>query len=351
MATSKRLILFDHPTTGFSKTKTFFKVLIKEGLLHGSWHSLFHYRHLGGSIVIPNNLIQGFNEINAEFSTSFSLRSKYDVAFVLKNTHALQWAIQAKKRGLIKKLVAGPFISNFPRENKKILLSKEIDGLLFLCDWHRNLFLDHCPAVRVRDYIWFSGLDTTFWMPLIEEKRYALIYIKRPIPTVFQFVVSSLEERKIPYKVLTYGNYTPQEYKSLLNGARFTIFISPSETQGLNMFESWSMNVPSLHWEQHRLDYFGTSFEKASSCPYLSPRCGQTFENREQFQELLVLMENNYLNYTPRSYVLDHFTLRHSAKRMIQIGEDVLDERKGESERDELRHYAPFELSSTELQI
>ena len=171
----KTLLLYDYPESFLKKKWILLKIFIKEGLFGKKWSVFFQNRTVGGSLVIPQSLVQGLRENKFALAINNYTTQNNNVVVVLKNCAALNWAIEQKKQGRIQKLIAGPFIATFPHENRKILSSSEIDGLLFLSDWHRNLFLRHFKGPAPRDYLWFSGVDTQYWQPTNQPKNKILI--------------------------------------------------------------------------------------------------------------------------------------------------------------------------------
>jgi hypothetical protein len=85
------------------------------------------------------------------------------------------------------------------------------------------------------------------------------------------------------------------------------------------MFEAWSCNVPTIHWNPKSMKYFGKKYEPASSCFYLTDQCGMDFSDIEDFSSVVDKFEWRYKSFSPRSFVLAGYTLKDSVDRIIDV--------------------------------
>jgi len=301
------------------------KIFIKEGLLLGDWDGVGRARRGHGSVKIPEALLSTLRDNGVYFSLNdFAISGAGAHAVVLKDVRCLRWAIQQKRLGLIKRLIAGPFICTLPSECDEILLSPEIDGLLFLSDWHRNLFLSLARKRVPASYIWFSGVDTDWWTPVETPKSQVLVYRKRVTDEIFNHVLNITRRSGLEPCVLEYGFYTQEQFRSELRKSKFAVFLSQSETQGLAMFEAWSCNVPTLHRDPGLMSFLGKNFPGASSCPYLSPDLGLRFTDLTDVEEHFCRMLSLYPDLKPRDHVMARYTNEHSAVRFMSILTEVI---------------------------
>ncbi|GIL16621.1 MAG: hypothetical protein BroJett040_03720 [Oligoflexia bacterium] len=167
-------------------------------------------------------------------------------------------------------------------------------------------------------------MNTEYWQPEnLEKTNHALIFKKADSPQLQNEIESHLQSQNMPYTVLQSGKFTHEEYKHLLSKSLLMIYISSSETQGVAVFEAWSMNVPTLIWNKKTMDYFGKIYDQASTCPYLSPQVGLDFANAQEFKGRFEQFLKLLPTFNPRNFVLSKFSLSHSAQRMIDIIDDV----------------------------
>ncbi len=65
---------------------------------------------------VLNSLIRGLQKNNTPYFLNQNLNTVIDVACVLSGTKTLEWAIEQKKLGKIKNLIAGPNVVVTPEE-------------------------------------------------------------------------------------------------------------------------------------------------------------------------------------------------------------------------------------------
>lgn len=99
------------------------------------------------------------------------------------------------------------------------------------------------------------------------------------------------------------------------------IVLSPHESQGIAQFEAWSCNVPTLVWDKRRWEWRDLVFEHpdVSSSPYLTEECGMRFTGAEDFEFTFDEFVGQLGGFTPRDYVLSHFTLAKSAQAYVSL--------------------------------
>jgi hypothetical protein len=311
------LLLDQYPKSKFKKIITFLKIFIKEGLLHKHWDQVFRNRSVGGSYAFPQNLSLGLTQINYPYRHNNYDTNDVEIIGIIKDTKCVKWAITQKSQGKIKKIVAGPLVVSHPHESSSIIMSPEIDVRLVPSEWVRKLFLRDEPKLN-NIQIWSCGVDHNYWLPQQTNPENILIYYKNPEPQLYEKVVSRLRALELPYETIYYGKYDHTSYKQALSKSKLVIFLSRTETQGLAMFEAWSSNVPTLHWNCKSWQWMGRSFNQASSCPYLTNQCGYDFDSIENFSIQLDKALINLKNFTPREFILSGHTLAHAAKNYIK---------------------------------
>lgn len=312
------LILDEKPRHPLKRLQVETKFFLREGLRHWNWHQVFRSSKLGGHRTRSFELLRELRRRKVEFvHNDFSMKTNYQHALVTNDPLALRWAIEQKRDGKIKTLVAGPQIVNLPSEAGNLLSAPEIDAVLFGSPWVRDLFKTLSPDRFAKSYIWPAGVDEREWQPGLGKKDLVLVLDKNS--GLLDPVVSKLLQKNYKLEVLRNGKFTRRAYRDLLHKARFGVFLSHSEGQGISMFESWSCNVPTIHWNPKSMKYFGKNYSPASSCFYLTDQCGMDFSDIEDFSSTVDKFEWRYRSFSPRNFVLAGYTLKDSVDRFIDI--------------------------------
>lgn len=293
----------------------YIKIILKEGFWHWQWDQLLRLSRPFGSLRITQDLMQALEKENVTLLSKEDRIESATPAVIFKDVRHIYWALQEKKAGRISQLLAGPFVATMPFEYNSILLDPNIDGLIFLSAWHRDLFLKEASRPPKATYIWYAGVDTKKWAPSTEAiRKNILIFVKQVPDEKIKYVIHELERRNLAYHLIRYGSYTTTEYYAALNQAQFVIFLHMTETQGLATFEAWSMNRPTLHWNPGKMPFLGKSYLRASSCPYLSDQNGLDFKDWDTFPAKLDQMLRCWSNLNPRKEILEKYTWDHSVK-------------------------------------
>ncbi len=308
----------------FDKIWMALKVIIKEGFICQQWYEVKSYFKPRGSVILPDILSTTLKQRNVPFvHNELSNERLPEIIVVAKDTRNLRWALEQKKSGHTKKVIAGPFIVTLPDEGGGILLDPGIDARIFLSKWHRDLFMDLAKVKQnIPNFICYYGVDNNFWKPLNSEKAQVkdqvLVYKKFCDEKVFEEIINCLEDKKVKYQIINCGSYTKNEYLQALQKSYLAIFCQRTETQGMCMFEAWSCNVPSLHWNPGVMRLYGKSFPGASSCPYLSPECGRDFKEAADFRSAFESTLDSLSCFQPRYYIETKFTMAKAADNFLE---------------------------------
>jgi hypothetical protein len=277
-----------------------------------------------GPKIVQENLIRGLRGLGVPIVLNPRRKNLSRMVGVLSNVEALNWIITEKKAGRIDILVAGPNLVVTPFENDSILLDPAIDIVVTPSAWVSEYYRDLAPELEHKTAEWAVGIDTRKWRPSGKlERKYWLIYDKTRYggKKELDVVEKALKKRKLEYRRLIYGRYTPTIYLSALQEAHAMVVISPTESQGIAQFEAWSCDVPTVVWDRGYFEYNGLRYEKSkiSSSPYLTKECGERFKTAEMFEEALELFLLNINNYSPRTYVIRNYSLIESARRYVSL--------------------------------
>lgn len=271
-----------------------------------------------GPQMVAASLQKGLDELNF----SYILNPKYltDTVAVLQNPKALRYAIEQKKLGKIKKLLAGPNIAVTPKDFKNLSENKLIDKILVPSQWVKDFWLSQSPVLQNKIFLWPAGVDDPGEPIPLKQRDTILIYQKNESIDMFNQLVENLKLKSYKVEVITYGKYKQADYFTKLSKAKLAIFLTQSESQGIAQQEAWMRDVPTLVWNTGLWQYNGYSWqdEKISS-PYLTNACGKFFSSIEEFEIKLEQMLNNLESFSPREYALENFTHKIAAQNFLEI--------------------------------
>lgn len=279
-----------------------------------------------GHPAVTRSLLHGLKKLNIPFIYNPSKVDKvFDLCVVPCSPQVVIQAINFKKRGLIRKLLVGPNISVRSNEHNGLLANSEVDVCLVPSDWVKKAYIEDEPSLKNRISVWYAGVDEEFWKPnkQIGSKK-VLVYCKTNDLALCDEVELIVRECGfIPIRII-YGLYNKDTYRSILSECRFSIFLSASESQGIALAESWSMNIPTLVLRAKKNQMIsGKLFTDVSSAPYLNKEVGEFWDGIE---DLLYLLTSER-EYQPRSWILENMTDEVSVNKLIKICEAQLGEK------------------------
>ena len=238
------------------------------------------FQSMGGPQGVVSSLLKGFQKLGVEYNYNPTKNDVGDIVCVLSGTDALRWAINAKRTGRIKKIIAGPNLV-FQTDAGVIVVDDEIDRILVPARWLKDsssVIANHKVFKRVM--VWAAGVDEVF--PSTSMRNILLVYKKDVSEKIFSFVLCVLNELGISYRVLEYGRYKKDNYFRMLSIAQGLIYLTKTETQGLALAEAWMHNVPTLVWNPGFFERDGIRVP-TSSAPYLTDECGVFFSKKSEF--------------------------------------------------------------------
>lgn len=283
-------------------------------------------KHSRGPRKVVSNLIKGLDKIDYPYVINHSLNATtrlwiHDDPVALKKSETLEKEVH---------VIAGPNIFATPREIPTN--SKKKDNLwLYPSVWVQH-FWELSPFVPKETDTWPVGIDTEKFIPSLKAKKHILVYEKQRNSADTGEILTLLEKRQVPYKTLSYGSYSEQEYLDALSEAYAIIWIGRSESQGIGLEEALSMNVPAFVWD---INFFGEwsgtgkekytaeelSFPEATAAPYFDSRCGVIEKDRDKLNHSLDLFLKNLNSFSPRDYVLGNLTLEKQARAFVELYE------------------------------
>lgn len=264
-----------------------------------------------GHFGVTRSLCEGLKQLNINFNYnpvySFSVNEN---VIVLSDIETLKIAIELKKKGKIKQLLAGPNLMVRPNEFDGILADQNIDKVIVPSEWVKIAYAEDLPSIKDKLTVWPCGVNASFFKPgdITKNPKKVLVYWKTGPENLLGEIESALKTANIEYSILKYGNYTPDDYKTSLASSSVGIFCSTGESQGLALQEAWSMDVPTFVWQPNELMIKGKQFSVFSSAPYLKEETGSLFKSIAELETLLVKFKNKEFKFAPRAVVIKQFT-------------------------------------------
>lgn len=272
-----------------------------------------------GPTSVLNSLERGLLTISYPHKINACLSTDQTV-HVLSNVEALRYAIQAKKDGRIKKLIAGPNIVVLPTDYDNLIEAPEIDKYLVPSIWVRDMYIKLSPVLKNKIHIWPAGVALAEPYNKKTYPRRALIFRKHAPEELYQNVIDVLLKKNIKIEKLKYGIFTQKKYFDALRRADFLIYLQEIESQGLALQEAWSQNIPTIVWNQGSFTYpTGVTVTGNISAPYMDERCGVTFSNLDEFEVKLDVFLKNFQSYEPRKYCEEELSDEVSAVKYVKI--------------------------------
>jgi hypothetical protein len=264
----------------------------------------------GGHYAVTRSLIEGLKKIDANFNYNPSGNNEIkENVIVLSGPQTLREAIELKKKGKIKFLLAGPNIADSVLDEEQIVADPAIDFFIVPSSWIEYNAVSDLDVLKNKILCWYVGVDVRYWAPEPHKPtKKVLVYWKTEEEAFCAKVEDILRKQNYTPVRITYGKYHPIEYKAALNESEFAVFISRSESQGVALAEAWAMNVPTLVWDPGYLVYRGRVFENANACPYLSTETGKKWLTLEELDHLLMTFDEYKDQFKPREHTINFFS-------------------------------------------
>lgn len=279
-----------------------------------------------GHQAVTRSLVEGLQKNQVHFNYNpKDIKQISDVVAVLSSVEALQQMINLKKRGIVKRILAGPNLVILPSDHREVMIADEIDICIVNSDWVHTMYVSDVSELTGRCIVWPAGVDTEYWSPLQEknENKQILFYQKNYSDELLERCKQYLRNRGFTIVEIIYGEYKASEYLQKLRTSDLAVFFSPWESQGIALAEAWASDIPTFVWNPgFAVTYQGTADAKrwkASSAPYLCEQLGLYFLGFDEFKIAFEQWQNASDIFSPRNWVINNMSDEICAKAFCRI--------------------------------
>ncbi|MCK9273184.1 hypothetical protein M0P65_06590 [Candidatus Gracilibacteria bacterium] len=277
-----------------------------------------------GPGAVIQNLVSGLRKNNTDFLIDPSIKKipLGSKLCVIRDVQALNVAIKLKQHDPTKKIFAGPNIVVTPDENNFILFSPLIDRIIVPSKWVKDFYSTfEYQGNKLEDKIKIWPVGVCVPIDKFINREICLIYKKNCPEKLFEEIVEFLKKEKIKTEILEYGKFNQKTYLELLKKSYFMIYLQEIESQGLALLESWSYDVPTLVWNNHRYFYPNKKYSVSGniSAPYLTNQSGLYFEDSIDFKNKLYTFIKDINNFSAKDYVFNNLSQEKSAENFLKL--------------------------------
>ncbi|MBB3057103.1 glycosyltransferase [Mucilaginibacter gotjawali] len=285
----------------------------------------------GGVATIAINLLKGFDRIGFPYRFNdygYIRKHPGEIACIIGKPHLV---FEKKWKNPI---ILGAGIYSHPIECADLFEQyPNVKRVLVPGEWMCDMFM---PAYGNKVLGWPVGIDTEQWKPYDSVKTFDfLIYYKirwqheQMEEELVAPVTKVLDEQKVSYHFIKYGQYTHDELTEKLKVSKAVIFLCEHETQGLAYQQILATNTPILAWDRGGFwqdpHYYPdrVKYQPVSSVPYWDERCGVKFTDANDFKPKLAVFLRKINDFKPRDYILENLTLEKCAEKYLAICREV----------------------------
>lgn len=224
--------------------------------------------------------------------------------------------------------IFGPHFSVFPNQLLYKINNVHKNSIyLQPSEWALNVWKKFNVESIIPLKVFYFPVNTKKFKPMENiKKEKVFIYFKRRKQEELTFLKKFLHNKNIEFKVFDYvKRYKEEDYLKYLQESKYGIILDAHESQGFAIEEALSCDVPLLVWNVTSMNQEeGINYPDipATSIPYWDNRCGESFYNKEEFEEKYNEFTSKLDTYKPREFVLDKLGIDKCAnnfKKLIDL--------------------------------
>lgn len=279
----------------------------------GIWFDETHCSYGGPMLVLIGTVIGLIRDAQTSCKPVIILINEQgDVNWVLNRIPNYE-----KLLDYIRNPVIGPFfnIDDLNQQDNVWNRGKQIVA----SDWVKQFIQKQIKVPRLG--VWEAGVDIDFFNDNKQVKTQDyFIYFKSQNYTHLHALNTYLFHNyfKMTGTILTYYFYSPYMLREHAQKSKFCIFMSGTETQGLAFLEILACNIPVFVIDKTNYKNSKIEFNNATSATCFSNECGMK-SSPENVSHNFPIFLQNLQTYTPRDFVLKHFSFEKSANALKNL--------------------------------
>jgi FkbM family methyltransferase len=277
---------------------------------------------------MPKFLYASQGDVHRKNMIGFLLLAKQAAAEIVRSQDPSVWSdayelvwvpvgyIHSSSFPNAKRIIYGPH--NFVLPEGQWLMPARFDRSVYtsLSPWNKEVYAEvgklPMPVLPLP-----FPVDVDQWTPSgLPKSLDCFVYFKNRNPSIAHTVLSLIQQLGMSYEVIIYGQYNEQMYRSVLECARFGVWIGRHESQGFALEEALSMDVPLVVWDvESMFDEYsnGPVFDhlrgkynlKATSVAYWDATCGHVGTTEQEIFLHLAHMKTSASDYHPREFIVN----------------------------------------------
>jgi hypothetical protein len=292
-------------------------------------------RSPSGQTRVFLNLIAGLNRAGIRYRVNdyrYVQRHPHELACIIGKSCVLN-RIEWKNPILL-----GTAIEFHAADRLNLFREFAIQKVLVPGDWVRVMFEGYWTRDALS--VWPVGIDSDLWQPVTRNHKVVDVLLYDKVrwehehyeATLIRPIRNCLERSACSYRVIRYGSYVDEDFRSALAQSRVMIFLCEHETQGIAYQQALSSGVPVMAWDRGGIwrdpGYFPHKviFEPVTSVPYWDERCGMKFSDIVDFERIWNTFWKDAVSsrFAPRDYIPDNLTLERCARHYLEIANSVM---------------------------
>ena len=223
-----------------------------------------------------------------------------------------------------KRFIFGPHLSIFPDSKLQQINNKNNSIYIQPSPWARDVWINKGAEKYLPIKSFPFPVETEKFKPTLNksERKNVFIMFKHRKPEELQFVEKYLKDRSIEFRCFRYNGYKEDDYVNYLQTCKYGIWIGRHESQGFALEEALSCNVPLLVWsvtnmrQQH--GWTGCPDVPGTTIAFWDERCGEYFENKEDFETTYEKFLKQVDNYNPREFIEKTVSVKQCAENFTK---------------------------------